>query len=124
MARSFWQGILAYVAGAAIGFILVSIFLKIGWENKERVLIMGYGGLTTVVIFYITFSSQIKQKEIAVIDEKINKKADLKELEKIDCKVETMRENIEYMVETQKETHATVENIYQYLLKGGIKNKN
>jgi D-arabinose 1-dehydrogenase-like Zn-dependent alcohol dehydrogenase len=111
MARSFWQGILAWFAGTVAGIIITAVIFKIGWENKEHILILGYGGLTSVGIMYVKFSNQIKKKEIEVIDEKLKGKADAGSVTILDEKIDSLHANLVDIRIGQKE-------IYNYLLFG------
>jgi len=117
MARSFWQSILAWFAGTAVALILTAIVFKIGWQNKEHILIMGYGGLCSIVILYVKFSSQIKKREMEIIEEKLKQKADVKDLEKFKCQIDDMHETLEYIAKNQEESHATIDNIYNLLIR-------
>jgi hypothetical protein len=116
MARSFFQSILTWFAGCAIGVILTSIIFKLGWADKERILVLGYGALLSVVVFYTKFTSQIKRQEMLSIDEKFSKKADSKDIEKVQCQIDIMHQTLDFMVKNQEEEHATVDNIYALLI--------
>jgi hypothetical protein len=117
MARSFLQSILAWFAGTAVALIMTSLIFKIGWQDKERVLIMGYGGLCSIVILYVKFTSQIKKKEMEIIEDKLKQKADVKDLEKFKCQIDVMHETLDYVAKNQEEAHATIDNIYNLLLR-------
>jgi ABC-type nitrate/sulfonate/bicarbonate transport system substrate-binding protein len=109
MARSFFQSILAWFAGTAIGLILTALFLKIGWLDKERILLLGYGGLTSVLVFYAKFSGQIKKEELDAIYKKFESKAERTELMLLQAKMDSILDN-------QEEQHTTIEHIYNILL--------
>jgi hypothetical protein len=114
MARSFFQSILAWFAGTAVGLILVSLFLKIGWLDKERILLLGYGGLTSVLVFYAKFSGQIKKEELDAIYKKFESKAEKTELLILQAKIDAIILN-------QNEQHVMIRDIYALLIerKGG-----
>jgi hypothetical protein len=120
MARSFWQSILTWFAGCVIGIILTSIILKIGWDSKEHILILGYGGLTSIVIFYVKFTSQIKKKELDLIDQRFKEfeidKADLKDVEKVQVQINSVHQTLSMLANEQAEAHATIDNIYNLLI--------
>jgi len=49
-------------------------------ENKEHILVLGYGAMATLAGFLWKFSMQIKKAEIKDIHDRIDKKADVTEL--------------------------------------------
>jgi uncharacterized coiled-coil protein SlyX len=116
MARSFWQSILTWFAGCAIGVILTSIIFKIGWDSKEHILILGYGGLTSIVVFYVKFTSQIKKKELDLIESKFKEKADSIEVEKVQVQINSMHQTLNFMVTEQQKVSSKMDNIYDLLL--------
>jgi D-arabinose 1-dehydrogenase-like Zn-dependent alcohol dehydrogenase len=117
MAKSFYQSILTWFAGAAIGFILTCLVFKIGWADKERVLILGYGGLASVAILYVKFSSQIKKREMEMINDVLKGKADSKDIEKVQCQIDMIHQTVELVAKSQEEEHTTIDKIYDLLLK-------
>jgi hypothetical protein len=109
MARSFWQSILIWFAGCAAGLIITLLILRIGWENKEHILILGYGGLASVTGMYVKFSAQIKKKELEDIERRFKEKADVTEITVIKVKMDELyRES--------RDSHSTINKIYNHLL--------
>lgn len=109
MARSFWQGMITWFAGCAAGFIIWSLIFKIGWENKEHILVLGYGAMATFGGFLYKFSMQIKKAELKDIHDKIDRKADVTELTILHVKLDAV-------IDSQEETHALMQNVYDHLL--------
>jgi len=116
MTRSFLQSILTWFAGLALGFILTALVFKLSWENKEHILILGYGGITSVIVFYVKFSTQIKKKDMDLIDERLKLKAEFSEIKTLQCQIDLVNKTIEHSLKEQEEMHATVDNIYSLLL--------
>lgn len=117
MAKSFWQSILTWFAGCAVGLILTALVFKIGWQNKEQILVLGYGALGSIAILYVKFSAQLNKREREMINEAINKKADAKDIERVQCQIDIMHQTLEHIAKSQEEEHTTIDNIYNLLLK-------
>jgi len=117
VSRSLFQGMLAYICGSVIAFILLSIIYKIGWADKEKILILGYGGIFSIAIMYGKFSGQMKKEELKEINDKIDRKADTIRVDTLECKVDLLHQSIDHVANGQDELHATVDNIYNLLIK-------
>jgi hypothetical protein len=118
MSRAFWQGMLFYVVGAVIASISIAFVLRIGWDDKEKIVIAGWGVLAAALGFLYKFLNQISKEEKAELHKKIESKADEKDMVNLKSQMNMMLSNLEFMRDTQAEMHATVENIHNILLKG------
>lgn len=117
MARDFWYGLLAALFGAAIGMLAVATILRFDWKDKESVIIIATQGIIGLVIIFVTHSNKIKREERMEIDKMIGLKADVKDIEKLQCQIDIMHQTIEHVAKSQEEEHATVDKIYDLLLK-------
>ncbi len=121
MCKSLYQSILAYFVGSLIGFILTSLVFKLGWENKEHILVLGYGGLFSVVVFYVKYQNLLKQKDMNDLEEKIKAKADASDIRMIQTQIDSLHITLAHTNKSQEEMHATVDNIYKILLNSQMK---
>jgi hypothetical protein len=112
MAKNFWQGLLVTICGCAIAIILVSLVFEIGWVDKERILVLGYGGIASIVVIYVKANSLLKKKELEDIEIKIDKKADKLTIDKIDCQIQTINKSLDHHTQAVEEMHATLENFF------------
>jgi hypothetical protein len=119
MAREFWHGLLSSLFGAAIGVIIIALLFKIGWSNKEGVLLLGTQGIIALTIIFVKNSNRMKHEELKEINCKIERKADYKDIEKLQCQVDTIHQTIEHVAKRQEEEHATIGKIYDILIRGG-----
>lgn len=121
MSRAFWQGMLYYVVGALIGIVVIAFVLRIGWDDKEKILIAGYGVLAAALGFLYKFMNQISKEEKEEFDKKLKSKADENDMINLKSQMGMLLENLKFMGQSQAEMHATVENIHDILLreKGG-----
>lgn len=117
MGRAFWQGMLFYVVGAVIAVVVIAFITRIGWDDKEKILIAGYGVLFAALGFLYKFMNQISKKEKADFDEKLKSKADEKDVVNLKSQMTMLLENLKFMEQTQVETYSTVENIHNLLLR-------
>lgn len=117
MAKDFWYGLLAALFGAAIGMLAVATILRFDWKDKESVIIIATQGIIGLVVIFVTHSNKIKREERMEIDKKIDLKADIKDIEKIQCQIDVMHQTVEHVAKSQEEEHATIDKIYDLLLK-------
>jgi hypothetical protein len=117
MAREFWYGLLSSLFGAAIGVVVIAVLLKFGWENREGVLILGTQGVIALTIIFVKNSNRMKKEDLRDIDFKIEKKADRKDIEKLQCQIDIMHQTIEHVAKSQEEEHATIDKIYDILIR-------
>jgi len=117
MARDFWYGLLSGIFGLAVSILTVATILRFDWKDKESVIIIATQGIIGLVVIFVTHSNKIKREERMEIDKKIDLKADFKEIEKIQCQIDMMHQTIEHVAKSQEEEHATIDKIYDLLLK-------
>ena len=117
MVRYFWQPILGWFTGLAFCTIITSITLKIGWKNPYEILLWGYATIGSVSVFAWTQFSMKKKEDRKEMEKILSKKADVKDIETINCKIDLIHRSIDNMSNSQEEQHATVDNIYNLLIK-------
>lgn len=116
MGRYFWQPMLAWFASLALCFIITSFALKLGWDNKDHILMWGYATIGSASIFAWGVLRSKNSDDKKELDEKLSKKADVKDIENLKCLYESMSGTLHQMEQNQAEQHATVDNIYKILL--------
>jgi hypothetical protein len=110
--------VIAWMIGLVICTIITAFVLKIGWQNPQQILIWGYGILSSASIFAWGIFSQIKARDMKEITDKLEQKADIRDLAKLDCKIELLHESLDHLTESQEEIRATMDNVYKLLLDG------
>lgn len=117
MGRAFWQGMLFYVVGAVIAIVVIAFITRIGWDDKEKILIAGYGVLAAALGFLYKFMNQISKQEKEDFEKKLESKADETDMVNLKSQMSMLLENLKFMGQSQAEMHATVENIHDILLR-------
>lgn len=117
MAKDFWYGLLSGIFGLAVSILTVATILRFDWKDKESVIIIATQGIIGLVIIFVTHSNKIKREERMEIDKKIDSKADIKDIEKIQCQIDVMHQTIEHVAKSQEKERVTIEKIYDLLLK-------
>ena len=110
------KGLLAFIGGCSIAAILITLVFKLDWNSKEHILIVGYGGLASVSVLIYTTSSSMKKREMDEINDKFKEKADVKDIEKIECQIGLINENVKNVADGQEKAHNTIGEIYKLLL--------
>jgi hypothetical protein len=117
MARYFWGPILGWFTGLALCVIITSVALKIGWKNPYEILLWGYATIGSISVFAWTQFSMRRKEDKMELDNILAKKADVKDIENINCKIDLIHQTLDHISNNQEEQHATIDNIYNLLLK-------
>jgi hypothetical protein len=125
-----WDAILGYMVGGAICVIFTILVFNIGIKEQIAMMIACFGWIGGLTVWYANFMARNKKEEMKEIRQEISfqkielidalrLKADIKDIEKVSCRMNTMNETLEYMAKSQEEQHTTIDNIYNFLLKKG-----
>lgn len=114
--KSFLRGFISFVAGAIIAGILTSIVYKIGWENKEDVLIWGYAALFSVVTYYVTIMTQYKKSELKRLETSIEEKADKDEIKNIHYRLDDFKASINEVKKSVGDTNSKIDDLTKLIL--------
>jgi len=117
MGRYFWQPILGWVSGFVLCIIITSVVLKLGWKSPYEVLLWGYATIGSVSVFAWTQFAVRKKEDRMELEEKLSKKADVKDIDNLKCQIDIMHQTVEHIAQSQQEEHATIDNIYNLMLK-------
>ena len=107
---------MAWFAGLAIAFIITSVVFRIGWQNKEEVLLWGYAVLSSASIFSWGVFSNMKKGEKKELDDKLKEKANISDIESLNCQMRMFHETLELIAKSQEEVHSTVDSIWGNLM--------
>jgi hypothetical protein len=114
--KAFYQGFISWFCGCVIGLILTITLFKLGWKDKESILIIGYGGLSSVMVLYVKTSNQYKSKEMEAVHILIDSKVDEKAIVAVQYQINSINSTINYIAKSQSETRAVIDKIYDRLL--------
>jgi hypothetical protein len=116
MVRYFWQPILGWFGGIAICFVITSFGLRIGWKNPSELLIWGYAMIGSTSMFAWNAWRSKNTDDRKAFEELLNKKADVAEIQRLQCVIDIMQASLDHIVHSQEEQTATVEKIYDLML--------
>lgn len=116
MQRYFWQPILGWFSGMILCIVLTSIALKLGWKNPYEVLLWGYAMVGSISAFVWTQLSIRKKEDRKELEEKLALKADAKDIVRVECLFNEMKDTIKVIKHEQGEIGITIQKIYDHLL--------
>ena len=113
MARTILQSTFNWLMGAFIGFVITRMIMKLGWEDKEGILILGYAVVWWATNFYNKVSNQFRVEDLADIEKRFIEldkyKADKSDMNLLAEKISEIKTN-------QAELLRKFDNLNDYLL--------
>lgn len=85
----FWNG------GITVCALIMAIVFKIGWENKEHILIWGYGGLFTIFGFILTWVNDMKKRQLEVLTKAVEEKAEKSEITNLHYRLDDVKKTVD-----------------------------
>lgn len=116
MGKAFYMSVLVWFGSIAICIIITAIVFKIGWHDKEQVLIWGYAGLGSICSFVYILAKQINTSQIKELEDKISRKAELSDIKNMQTQIDDSYKVVTMIQQSQEETRTIIENIYERLL--------
>lgn len=115
--KSFLRGFISFVAGAIIAGILTSVVYKIGWNNKEAILIWGYAALFSVVTYYVTIMTQYKKSELKRLEDTIECKANKDEIKNLHHRLDDVKQSVNEVKNSIVETNSKIDDLTKLIIK-------